>query len=100
MDATTDRGQLILTLADMFPADLSHTADQLLLVSKIADFIRDCESIAFAEGMMKSHAAHELELENAQVDVRRRLHDTWEHGYTEGYDDGKEGRFHQVLGKE
>jgi hypothetical protein len=100
MQSKTDRGQLILDLAEMFPTDLSHTSDQLVLVDRITSFIMDREALSYAEGMMASHAQHELQVEEIERNAARRVRDAWEAGYREGYDDGKEGRFHQVNGKE
>jgi len=95
---------IIVDLANMFPADLSHTSDQLLLVSKIADLIIERENAAHtvghAEGYVAQHAAHELIQEQLQASVARRVRDAWEAGYREGHEDGKEGRFHQVDGTE
>lgn len=96
-----ERGELIVALADLFPAaDLNTSREQLTLVGRIADFIMEQKGVAFAEGMLVSHAAHELEQDNLQASMGRRVRGAFDAGYTEGYDDGKEGRFHQVHGKE
>lgn len=107
MDTKSDtrHGEIVLEIVNLFPArPVSRTSDVLLLVAKIADLVEKIENDAFiagnAEGLVHSHAAHELEQDNLQKSIARRVRDAWESGYREGYDDGNEGRFHQVDGKE
>lgn len=107
MDTKSDtrHGELVLSIVNLFPTrPISRTSDHLLLVSAIADLVEKIENDAFiagnAEGLVHSHAAHELAQDNLQATLARRVRDAWEAGYREGHEDGREGRFHQVDGKE